>query len=534
MSDFELFDHYQVLGVPRDASAEEIDRAYQAAMLREHPDRSGHPQAMERASRVNEAGRVLLDPELRRQYDPDADIRLRRERAGLQHASADAAGSPPDRGAQPDPEPYAPFGQTTVQPQSTRDVFTASRSPRRWFVIGAVVAAVLIAGALVYLFVIESDQSDTSPGGGLIRSSPEASRTEDPQPQAAQITTEQQAQQGEGVAEVQQTDSSEQPDESTDQDQASEAVSDATGSGEDEEPATQSAQSTESGTNDDERRSESAQRESVETDDDQDSVTAIDCEADPDNSLCRTSEQGELQEEEQDAENEQATLSSSATQFAGDHGGPVNIEAGRSLPQLEASLSERQMEVRLGPWFYQRLFQFSDDVVRRDGRTGLIGYNYYNSNWPSSVCRDENGEPLSYGWDSQPYDATPAGRQGVTDWRTRSWHSVYSVFHGQVAYVDERTGDLGVFDGRNTVYYKHLNEIDWRFSEMMLSDDGTVNNGPEVFPGDYLGRMGMRGTAIAPHVTLEVRAGFPPHSLCPNEGEVTSPLPYLYRLMGGR
>ena len=130
-------------------------------------------------------------------------------------------------------------------------------------------------------------------------------------------------------------------------------------------------------------------------------------------------------------------------------------------------------------------------------------------------------------------NATPAGRQGVSDWQTRSWHAVYSVLHGEVVFVDPYSGDLGIFDGENTVYYKHLNEIGGNFHvtwprAMALPEE------LQVFPGDYMGRMGMRGTALAPHLTLEVRAGLPPHDRCPSEGSATSPIPYLYRLLGGR
>ena len=200
----------------------------------------------------------------------------------------------------------------------------------------------------------------------------------------------------------------------------------------------------------------------------------------------------------------------------------------RPLPLLADGLTDRQQEVQLGRWFHQQLFRFTDDEVRRDADLGLIGYNYYHSNWPSSVCRDAAGGPLSHGWDAQPYDATPAGRQGVLDWRTRSWHRVYSVLPGEVVYVDLNLGDIGIFDGRNTVYYKHLNEIAPNF--LNSSPDAPI---PVQF-GDYLGRMGMRGTAIAPHLTLEIRAGPPPHGLCPAEGTATSPLPYLYRLNGGQ
>lgn len=215
-------------------------------------------------------------------------------------------------------------------------------------------------------------------------------------------------------------------------------------------------------------------------------------------------------------------------QFLGNHGGLANRELGRTMPQLAARLPERQREVRIGPWFYGKLSGFRDDKVRTDGEIGLIGYSYYYSDWPSSVCRSDDGEPFSYGWDAQPYEATPDGRRGVSDWRTRSWHSLYSLIHGDVVHIDEQLGDVGIFDGIDTLYYKHLNEIDSRYF------GASVTNSIRVWPGDYLGTMGMRGTAVAPRITLEVRAGLPAHELCPAAGTSASPLPHLYKLLGGR
>jgi len=62
-------DFYEVLGLRRDASAEDIQRAYRKLARTYHPDVNKSPEAEEKFKEVSEAYDVLSDPDTRKRYD---------------------------------------------------------------------------------------------------------------------------------------------------------------------------------------------------------------------------------------------------------------------------------------------------------------------------------------------------------------------------------------------------------------------------------------------------------------------------------
>src|ERR1700757_5098007 len=63
-------DYYKILGVGKNASDEEIEKAYRKLARQYHPDRNqGDKKAEERFKEISQANDVLSDPEKRKAYD---------------------------------------------------------------------------------------------------------------------------------------------------------------------------------------------------------------------------------------------------------------------------------------------------------------------------------------------------------------------------------------------------------------------------------------------------------------------------------
>jgi curved DNA-binding protein len=76
-------DYYKILGIPKNASGEEIKKAYRKLAIKYHPDKNpGNKQAEEKFKEISEANDVLSDPEKRKKYDQFGEDWARYETAG--------------------------------------------------------------------------------------------------------------------------------------------------------------------------------------------------------------------------------------------------------------------------------------------------------------------------------------------------------------------------------------------------------------------------------------------------------------------
>ena len=91
--------YYQVLGVAKNATAEEIKRAFRKLAFKYHPDRNHEPGAEENFKKINEAYQVLSDTEKRADYD-------KRQASLTQRAQATYKPYRPARPPAVDPKKY--------------------------------------------------------------------------------------------------------------------------------------------------------------------------------------------------------------------------------------------------------------------------------------------------------------------------------------------------------------------------------------------------------------------------------------------
>lgn len=65
-----FIDYYKILGISKDATQEDIKKAYRKLARKYHPDlNKNNPNAQEKFQEINEANEVLSNPEKRKRYD---------------------------------------------------------------------------------------------------------------------------------------------------------------------------------------------------------------------------------------------------------------------------------------------------------------------------------------------------------------------------------------------------------------------------------------------------------------------------------
>ncbi len=79
-----MADYYEILGVPRDATPDDVKKAYRKLARQYHPDANpGDAEAAEHFKEINNANDVLSDPAKRRRYDQFGDERVGAGAAGF-------------------------------------------------------------------------------------------------------------------------------------------------------------------------------------------------------------------------------------------------------------------------------------------------------------------------------------------------------------------------------------------------------------------------------------------------------------------
>jgi DnaJ domain len=142
-------DYYSLLTIRRDATQDEVKRAFRRLARELHPDLNPDPETGERFKEITQAYDVLSDTDKRRTYDESSDP---------------FTGPPPHENYAPPPPPPTP--PRSPRPPRSPTPPGASRPPRRRWrpskVFSAVAASVILAIIVVVSLLIVSPETPAS------------------------------------------------------------------------------------------------------------------------------------------------------------------------------------------------------------------------------------------------------------------------------------------------------------------------------------------------------------------------------------
>jgi hypothetical protein len=135
--------HYEALGAAQTATPAELREAFRRAARASHPDRHGDASA-ERMAAVNEAWRVLGDPDRRRRYDADLA-------AGAQRSGSAGASSAFDPRSTHQPSTQQPSASPPSAAYHDPAYYEPARFPWRFMAaLASVGIAVVLLGVIIY------------------------------------------------------------------------------------------------------------------------------------------------------------------------------------------------------------------------------------------------------------------------------------------------------------------------------------------------------------------------------------------------
>jgi curved DNA-binding protein CbpA len=139
-------DPYAVLGIPRDASDQQVQRAYRRMAKRYHPDLHPDAQTSQQMRRVNQAWETLSSPGSRARYDAESAL--------PRSASSGHWSAPARRSAPPSPPPQA-WNTAWASPSTARPYPRPAAGPfddagPGWLRVGGTVAVGLLLFVAVF------------------------------------------------------------------------------------------------------------------------------------------------------------------------------------------------------------------------------------------------------------------------------------------------------------------------------------------------------------------------------------------------